>query len=142
MSAVDPYEIKCFDEAGFKLPDVLKANYGHSLVGASCIEVARNINTPNVTFQVLAGLEGILYANTVDGTTYLVESVEFLNIFGEASENFLPNGEPVLRYDDHILLDNHATHHNEGLYALGRWTDEQGIKVVYLPTYSPEFNPI
>ena len=69
-------------------------------------------------------------------------SVEFLNIFGEASENFLPNGEPVLRYDDHILVDNHATHHNEGLYALGRWMDEQGIKVVYLPTYSPEFSPI
>ena len=69
MSAVDSYKVKCFDEAGFKLPDVAKANYGHSLVGPSCIEVARNINTPNVTLQVLAGLEGILYANTVDGTT-------------------------------------------------------------------------
>jgi len=111
MSAVDSYKVKCFDEAGFKLPDVAKANYGHSLVGASCIEVARNINTPNMTLQVLAGLEGILYANTVDGTT---DTVDFLNFFGEASENFLPNGEPVLRYGDHILLDNHATHHNEG----------------------------
>jgi len=86
MSAVD-YKIKCFDEAGFKLPDVAKANYGHSLVGASCIEVARNINIPNVTLQVLAGLEGILYTNTVDGTT---DTVDLLNFFGEASENFLP----------------------------------------------------
>ena len=34
MSAVDPYKIKCFNEAGFKLADVAKANYGHSLVGA------------------------------------------------------------------------------------------------------------
>jgi len=58
-------QIKCFDEAGFKLADVAKANYGHSLVGASCIEVTRNINTPNMTLQVLAGLEGILYANTL-----------------------------------------------------------------------------
>lgn len=139
MSSVDPYCIKCFDEAGFKLPDVAKPNYGHSVVGEQCIEVQRYMDTPNVTLQVLAGLEGILYANTVDGTT---DTHEFLNFFGEASNNFPANGEPVLRYGDHILLDNHATHHNEGGYALGHWMDQHGIEVVYLPTYSPEFNPI
>ena len=111
MSTVDPYSIKCFDEAGFKLPDVAKAN------GVLCIEVAWNMNTPYITLQVLAGKEGILYANTVDRTT---DTFDFLDFFGEASKNFLPNGEPVLRYGDHILMDNHATHHNEGGCALGR----------------------
>ena len=139
MSNVDPCKIKCFDEAGFKMPDVANPNYGHSAVGEPCIEVKRYMDAPNVTLQVLAGVEGILYANTVDGAT---TTLDFLEFFGEASNNFLPNGEPVLRYGDHILLDNHATHHNEGGYALGWWMDQHGMEVVYLPTYSPEFNPI
>ena len=139
MSTVDPYKIKCFNEAGFKMPDVTNPHYGHSVVGEPCIEVQRYMDTPNVTLQVLAGMEGILYANTVDGAT---TTLDFLEFFGEASNNFLPNGEPVLRYGDHILLDNHATHHNEGGYALGWWMDQHGIEVVYLPTYSPEFNPV
>jgi len=50
-------------------------------------------------------VEGILYANTVDGAT---TTLDFLEFFGEASNNFLPSGEPVLRYGDRILLDNHA----------------------------------
>ena len=28
------------------------------------------------------------------------------------------------------------------VYALGWWMDQHGMEVVYLPTYSPEFNPI
>lgn len=68
----------CFDEAGFKLPDVAKPNYGHSVVGEQCIEVQRYMDTPNLTLAVLAGLEGKLYANTVDGTT---DTHEFLVFF-------------------------------------------------------------
>ena len=56
MSTVDPCKIKCFDEAGFKMPDVVNPNYGHSAVGEPCIEVKRYINAPNVTLQVLAGI--------------------------------------------------------------------------------------
>jgi len=64
MSTVDPCKIKCFDEAGFKMPDVANPNYGNSAVGEPCIEVKRYMDAPNVTLQVLAGVEGILYANT------------------------------------------------------------------------------
>lgn len=41
-----------------------------------------------------------------------------------------------------IVMDNCATHHNAGGFALGQWLDLMGIDVVYLPTYSPELNPI
>ena len=37
MSTIDPCKIKCFDEAGFKMPDVVNPNYGHSAVGEPCI---------------------------------------------------------------------------------------------------------
>ena len=87
----DPCKIKCFDEAGLKMPHVANPNYGHSAV------VKRYIDAPNV--------EGLLCADTVDGAT---TARDFLEFFGEVSNNFLPNGQPVLRYGDHILLDNHA----------------------------------
>ena len=114
----DPYKIKCFDEAGLKMPHVANPNYGHSAV------VKRYIDAPNVTLQVLAGVEGLLCANTVDGAT---TARDFLEFFGEASNNFLPNGQPVLRYGGHILLDNHARGICFGMVA---------------PTNSPEFTPI
>ena len=54
----------------------------------------------------------------------------------------MPNGQPILQYGDHVILDNCATHHFEGGYALAKSFDNIGVEVVYLPTYSPELNPI
>lgn len=139
MSTVDPYCIKCFDEAGFELPDVANKNYGHSNVGVPCIQIDRHIDSPNVTLMYLAGLNGVSFANTYDGAT---TTLDFLDFFGQAANSFTRNGQPVLEYGDHILLDNHGTHHNEGGYVLGEWMDRHGIEVVYLPTYSPELNPV
>lgn len=139
MSNVDPYRVKCFDESGFRMPDVCRPNYGHSVVNMPCIEVGRYINAPNVTLNLLIGLQGVLYANTEDGAT---DTATFLNFWGEAAANMMPNGRPILEYGDLILMDNCATHHYAGGYILAEWLDEQGIDVVYLPVYSPELNPI
>ena len=48
----------------------------------------------------------------------------------------------MLTNGDIIVMDNCATHHNAGGFALGHWLDTMGIDVVYLPTYSPELNPV
>lgn len=138
LSSVDPYKIKCFDEAGFRLPDCGRPNYGHSPVNTTCVEVGRYLNSPNVTLNLLMGLQGVLYANTVDGTS---DTASFLNFWGEASRNSMPNGQPTLHFGDVLVLDNCAIHHNEGGYVLSEWLDSFGIDVVYLPVYSPEFNP-
>ena len=84
-------------------------------------------------------LEGISYANTIDGAA---DTFDFLNFFDEYSKNFQSSGNPVLTNGDVILMDNCAIHHNAGGFALGHWLDTMGIDVVYLPTYSPELNPI
>lgn len=136
---IDPHRLKYFDEAGFALPGVGKPNYGHSLINTPCVEIGRHLNSPNVTLNMLTGLQGLLYANTEDGAS---DTLKFLNFFGEASQNFMPNGRPILEYGDYIILDNCPTHHSEGGYALGEWLDNIGIEVIYLPTYSPELNPI
>ena len=61
ISSVEPYKMK----AGFVLPSVGKANYGHSLASHPCVEIGRRLlGAPNVTLNMLIGLEGVLYANT------------------------------------------------------------------------------
>ena len=39
-------------------------------------------------------------------------------------------------------MDNCATHRFVGGKILGKWLDDIGCVLVYLPTYSPELNPI
>ena len=138
ISTVDPYRLKFFDESGITLPDVGNPNYGHSLVGTPCVEIFRNMQTPNITLNLLCGAEGIMYANTLLGPS---DTLKFLNFFAEASQNYQPDGRPILEYADHIILDNCAIHHFEGGQILGEWLDNIGCILVYLPTYSPEFNP-
>lgn len=138
MSQVDPYRVKFFDESGVSLQDSNK-RYGHSTINTPCVEVGRHLNSRNMTLNLLAGLDGILYANTLDGAA---DTIEFLNFFGEASQNSQRNGNPVLMAGDIIVFDNCRTHHYAGGFALAHWLDSMGIDVVYLPTYSPEFNPV
>ncbi|XP_068675165.1 uncharacterized protein [Montipora foliosa] len=85
------------------------------------------------------GLEGVLYANTLDGAS---NTLEFLNFFDEATKATQINGNPVFMAGDILVLDNCAIHRNAGGFALGQWLDTMGIDVVYLPTYSPELNPV
>ena len=64
---------------------------------------------------MLIGLEGVLYASTEDGAT---DTLAFLNFSDEASQNSIPNGQPILQYGDYVILDNCATRHFQGGYAL------------------------
>ncbi|XP_078382244.1 uncharacterized protein LOC144664917 [Oculina patagonica] len=138
ISTVDPYKLKFFDESGIKLPDVGRPNYGHSLCGTPAVEIVRYANSPNVTLNLMCGLDGIVYANTVDGNS---NSFSFLSFFEEASSVYLPDGKPAFSYGDHVIIDNAPIHHHRAGQALGEWLDEIGCTAVYLPTYSPEFNP-
>ena len=61
----------------------------------------------NFTLRLLCGLEGVLYANTVEGAS---DSTEFLNFFGEAGQLTTANGNPAIEFGDYIILDNCATH--------------------------------
>lgn len=138
VSTVHPYNLKFFYESGIKLPDVCNPNYGHSLVGTPCVEIFRNMQTPNITLNLLCGAEGVMYANTLRGAS---DTLKFLQFFSEVSQNFQLDGRPILEYGDHVILDNCAIHHFEGGQILGEWLDNIGCTLVYLPTYSPKFNP-
>ena len=120
---VDPYQLKFFDESGIRLP---------------ALEISQDMKSPKITLNLLCGLDGIIYANTIDGTS---NSITFLNFFYESINVFLPDSKPPYNYGDHIIMDNAPIHHNRAGEALGEWRDDIGCTLVYLPTYSPEFNP-
>lgn len=46
---------------------------------------------------------------------------------------------PTLAPDDIVVMDNMRTHHSK---AVKKVINELQINVIYLPPYSPDFNPI
>ena len=139
ISTVDPYRLKYFDETGLKLPGVVNPHYGHSLIEERRVKISCNTQSPNITLNLLCGLENILYANTIRGAT---DTMGFLQFFSKASQNFQPDGRSILEYGDHIIMDNCPTHRFLGGEILAEWLDDIGCVLVYLPTYAPELNPI
>ena len=55
--------LKFFDEAGMKIPDVGTHTYGHSAKGSRCVEVGRKLESPNTTLSMLVSLSGPEYYN-------------------------------------------------------------------------------
>jgi transposase len=77
-------------------------------------------------------LEGVLYFEVYTGTTDASKFVSFI-------ENLIPhcNAFPLPR--SVLVTDNASIHHDDEVETL---LSEAGIKLVYLPPYSPDFNPI
>ena len=63
------------------LPDVSKPNYGHAPKCLPCIEIGRHLDAPNVTLQLLIGLDGIMFAAIINDNT---GAIEFLYFFEQA----------------------------------------------------------
>ena len=140
LTTKDPRRIKFFDEAGVKLPDVGTRFYGHCSAGTRCVEVVKKAESPNTTLNMLVSLDGPEYYNLIDGGT---NTLQFLQFFEEAGNCVnLQTGRPCLQVGDIIVMDNLSAHHYEGGEILEVWLEEMGIELIYLPTYSPDLNPI
>lgn len=83
LSSKDPWKLKFVDEAGVKFPYVGTRSYGHSPKGMRCVEVVRKCESPNITLNLLASLNGPEYYHLINGPT---NAVCFLQFFQEASE--------------------------------------------------------
>ena len=115
-------------------------SYGHSLKGTNAVEILNGQSKGvNYTLNLLCGLEGVLYANTVFGGA---DTYDFLNFWSEAVEYTTPSGLPVLDNGDVIVYDNAAIHRFEGGQAVASWLNDMGIAVIYTPIRSPEFNAV
>lgn len=84
LSDKHPATSKCFDKSGFQLPDAGHRNFGFSPIGEECVDVRRYLSTANKTLNFLVGLDGVKYANMLEGAS---NSYEFLRFFDEASQS-------------------------------------------------------
>lgn len=113
-----------------------KRLYGHAPVG----ELSCYHSSLNITVNLLAGLHGAEYMNTVHGAS---DTIEFLCFFGEAgSPANIETASPALEAGDIVAIDNCTTHHFAGREILQEWLNERNIELVYTLTYSPDFNPV
>ena len=137
VSALPPEKLKFFDEAGVHT-GTGNPVYGNSLRGEAAVEViSGNKKGANVTLSLLCGLEGVLYANTVEGAS---DSINFLNFFAEAGRVTTALGNPAIEFGDYIILDNCPTHRYDTGNILQRWLLQMGAQIIYTPSLSPEFN--
>ena len=104
------------------------------------MEVMKKAESPNTTLNMLVSLDGPEYYNLIDGAT---NTLQFLQFFEEAGNCVnLQTERPCLQVGDIIVMDNLSAHHYEGGEILEVWLEEMGIELIYLPTYSPDLNPI
>ena len=95
------------------------------------------IRKEHISLSLLCGMEGVLYASTVEGAS---NSINFLNFFGEAGQVTTSNGNPAIEFRDYIIMDNCASHRFESGHILQRWLMQIGASISYTPSLSPEFN--
>jgi transposase len=94
---------------------------------ASC-SVPRN-RGPNTTLLSSMTLEGM-------GTSLAVEGATNREVFETYVEQILA---PTLRRGQVVVMDNLTAHKGDRVKEL---IEERGCELIYLPPYSPDFNPI
>ena len=85
VNSLPPEKIKFLHEAGIHC-GIRNPVYGNSFKGTPAIEITRGKKKgANITLNLLRGLKGVLYANTVEGAS---NSIQFLNFFRISMPSF------------------------------------------------------
>ena len=115
------------DESGSN--EAMSPRYGWAPRGERAIDVAPRKRGPNTTILAALTPAGLLAPMTVEGGTTI-------EVFGSFLEHCLC---PALRPGQTVLLDNLAVHKNHAVIAQ---IEATGARVLFLPRYSPDFQPI
>ena len=115
------------DEAGTRSCDTRRR--GRAPIGVPVIEAVKHNRGYPVTMIAALTHEGMRAMMTIEGGTSGDVFVAWL-------EHFLL---PELPVDALVVMDNLAAHKDKRVHEL---LDTVGAKAIYLPPYSPTFNPI
>jgi transposase len=127
MLAIDPQRLVFVDETGNNISGTPR--YGRAPCGQRCIgQVPRNWGK-NTTLIAAMTLEGIQTAAVIEGSMDRP-------VFERFVEQFLV---PSLRPGQLVVWDNLSVHKSVRARQL---VAAAGCQVVFLPPYSPDFNPI
>ncbi|XP_070577463.1 uncharacterized protein [Ptychodera flava] len=138
LATKNPARVKFMDESGVKIQTGQRV-YGHSQRGVKTYEIGRYLTGANNTVNLLVGLDGVKYCSVIDGPS---NGNEFIRYFTEATTAFTDDGEAALNPGDTVVVDNAPIHHHEPGDHVRNLLDDIGVEIVFLPTYSPDFNPV
>ncbi len=127
LKSFDKNHLVFLDESGVNTD--LTRIYGRAIDGKRCVDSAP-INTPqNTTILSSIRLDGQTAYTTYQGGTTKDKFIDYL-------KDIL---SPILRNGDIVIMDNMRTHHSKEVKKV---LEDLKIKVIFLPAYSPDFNPI
>ena len=119
--------MKFLDEAGSNL--AMTRAYGRGARGARVIETVPQNYGENITMLATLSMMGVQAPMTINGA---VDGA----VFKVYVEQVLC---PTLAVGDIVIMDNLPAHKVSGIREL---IEAHGAKLIYLPPYSPDLNPI
>lgn len=129
LSNYDVEKMVFVDESGVNIN--MTRIYGRSLRGTRCVDKTP-LNTPtNTTILSSIRINGESAYTTYSGGTTGDKFVEYL-------KNVLL---PTLHEGDIIVMDNIRSHHVKEVLEIINHSGKH-LRLLYLPAYSPDFNPI
>lgn len=114
------------DESGVRIG--MARTHARSPRGTRAIDYQPKARGQNMTIIGALGTEGMVAAEVMEGG---MKKVDFLQFF----EQLLP----LLKPGQAVVMDNLRSHHAVEVKAMAAAHD---VVLIYLPPYSPEFNPI
>lgn len=119
--------LRFLDEAGSNL--AMTRLYGRAAKGERVIEAVPQNYGENITMLAALSVSGIQAPMTINGA---VDGI----VFKVYVEKVLA---PTLTVGDVVIMDNLSAHKVAGVKEL---IEARGAKLIYLPPYSPDLNPI
>lgn len=127
MRNIEAKNLIFLDEAGVNL--ALTRLFARSLQGQRAYSQCPHKRGKNVSLISAINLQGILAQSSLMGGTDALTFEAFI------SQKLVPKLWPGAC----VIMDNCSIHKGEEIRVL---IEKAGAKLIYLPTYSPEFNPI
>ncbi|KAF7372044.1 Tc1-mariner class transposase [Mycena venus] len=129
----DPNMLMFIDEAA-KNDHTTTRQKGWSLMGMRCIQRRAFVRGKRFSILPVLTLDGIIAHDVIEG------SVNTQRFIGFLEEHVIPLINPYPGPQSVLVLDNCSIHHAEEIQVLVE--DQALCKLVFLPPYSPDFNPI
>ena len=137
ISEVDFNRLHFFDESSVIVTSGNRTR-GHSATGQPAIEVQRYASNATYRVNLLHNVNGVSHSNIIPGAS---NGLELLNFFDEALEQEDAFGNPIIKQDDVVVMDNcgfhHANHVEGNLRAV---LQTRNVELIFQPPYHPCYN--
>ena len=138
MAQIDPRTVYFVDETSVNR-QTSKRKFGTSPRGVRAVSITDHTIGLNHTLILLIGLNGCVYGEV---ETENVDALRFVRFISNAKHSFLNDGTPVLPNNSTIVLDNASIHVARARTMIRPFLHQFGIRYLFLPTYSPDLNPV